>query len=305
MKTKFKHGSLRTLSIVLSLVILLTSIGIASLITANAYTSLTFYYKIGTGSWTSTLVNLSSNSGSVDIDLTSGTTMYSVIKMDNNEWYGNQSLEAGATRNLASLSSNYDYTSGSNSNTFTPSVSGTYTFTFDMGSKKISVSDASGGGGDEPADSSYSIAGRFKVHNSSGSDIYTSSSDNTKWSNNSTSIKFVKTEDTGIYVLHTYSTLSELSAQISENNAYFFIYDSSNNKWYQPWSGTSGSVNTVSAAYSTKYSMNQESSFHDNVGNFFMFSGSDTTKYVDIYFDTTNGYKLYYKLVDPEYFCYM
>lgn len=305
MKTKVKRVSKKSLAIFLGILMLVTSIGFGSLITANAYTSLTFYYKLGSGSWTNQSVNLTSNSGSLNLSLTSSATMYSVIKTDNNEWYGNQSLEAGATRNLASLSSNYDYTSGSNSNTFTPSVSGTYTFTFDMGSKKISVSGSSGGGGDEPAASSYSIAGRFKVHNSSGSDIYTSSTDGTKWSNNSTSIKFVKTEDTGIYVLHTYSTLSELSAQISNNNAYFFIYDSSNTKWYQPWSGTNGSVNTVSAAYSTKYSMNQESSFHDNVGNFFMFSGSDTTKYVDIYFDTTDGYKLYYKLVEPKYTYYM
>lgn len=300
MKTKFKHGSLRTLSIVLSLVILLTSIGIASLITANAYTSLTFYYKIGTGSWTSTLVNLSSNSGSVDIALTSGTTMYSVIKMDNNEWYGNQSLEAGATRNLASLSSNYDYTSGSNSNTFTPSVSGTYTFTFDMGSKKISVSGSSGGGGDEPSASNYYIVGRFGVHTVTGGEksVGNASSRSDGWDEASTNIAFQTTDEDGVYVLHTYSTLAYLSENLSDKSwaePIFFIYDGS--KYYQPTTST-----MVNAAFTTTYSLTQYSSKQNPT---LKFSGSDTTKYVDIYFDTNNGYKLYYKLVDPEYFCYM
>lgn len=300
MKSKVKRGSLRTISFVLSVVILITSIGLASLITANAYSKLTFYYKLGSGSWTSSEVTLTSNLGTVDVTVSAGTTMYSVIKTDNNEWYGNQTLTVGGTNYLSSLSSNYNYTSGGNNNTFTPSASGTYTFTLDMGSKKISVSGSSGGGGDEPTDSNYYIVGRFGVHTVTGGEksVGNASSRSTGWSDTSTNIAFQTTDEDGVYVLHTYSTLAYLSENLSWQDwaePIFFIYDGS--KYYQPTTST-----TVDAAFTTTYSLTQYSSKQDPT---LRFSGSDTTKYVDIYFDTNNGYKLYYKLVDPSYSYYM
>ena len=300
MKSKVKRGSLRTISFVLSVVILITSIGLASLITANAYSKLTFYYKLGSGSWTSSEVTLTSNSGTVDVTVSAGTTMYSVIKTDNNEWYGNQTLTVGGTNNLSSLSSNYNYTSGGNNNTFTPSASGTYTFTLDMGSKKISVSGSSGGGGDEPSASNYYIVGRFGVHTVTGGEksVGNASSRSDGWNEKSTNIAFQTTDEDGVYVLHTYSTLAYLSENLSSESwaePIFFIYDGS--KYYQPTTST-----MVDAAFTTTYSLTQYSSKQTPT---LKFSGSDTTKYVDIYFDTNNGYKLYYKLVDPEYFCYM
>lgn len=300
MKTKVKRLSKRSLALMLGVLMLVTSIGLGSLITANAYMSVIFYYKIGDGSWQTRSVSLSTNSGSVSLTLTSGTTMYSVIKTDNNEWYGNQTLVEGATRNLATLSSGYNYSTGSSNNTFTPSVSGTYTFTFDMGSKKISVSGSSGGGGGEPSASNYYIVGRFGVHTVTGGEksVGNASSRSNGWSETSTNIAFQTTDEDGVYVLHTYSTLAYLSENLSWQDwaePIFFIYDGS--KYYQPTTST-----TVDAAFTTTYSLTQYSSKQDPT---LRFSGSDTTKYVDIYFDTTNGYKLYYKLVDPQYSVYM
>ena len=294
MKTKVKRLSKRSLAVLLGVLMLVTSIGLGSLITANAYMSVFFYYKIGDGSWQNQSVSLSTNSGSVSLTLTSGTTMYSVIKTDNNEWYGNQMLVEGATRNLATLSSGYNYSTGSNNNTFTPSASGTYTFTLDMGSKKISVSGSSGGGGGSTG-SGYYVEGRFRVYNSSMTAVYTfGSGANENWKTDSKNIEFEKTDDSNVFVLHTRSTVAELSEKIGNGNKYEPVFNIT--KGSTNYYSTEGGDETFSDdeageshAITLQTSTERRPKFDD--------ADSTSTKWVDIYFNPTTM-KLWFELVD-------
>lgn len=312
MKTKAKHASVRVIAMVLGVVILITSLGLASLITVGAYSKLTFYYKIGTGSWTSQEVDLSSNVGTISVEVPANTTMESAIKTDNNEWYGNQSLAPNSERNLATLSSNYNYNGGSNNNKFTPTTGATYTFTLNMGTKKISVDGGTGGsgGGGSSTASSYSIVGRFQVRDASGNTINTGPDEtDAGWDEDSTNIKFENTEDENVFVLHTHSTLAQLAANRANNVSMFAIYDGS--EYYHPYNSAG---NTLIEEENTEYSFyddNQTSYRRDDNSpdkRSFKFKGTDTTHFVDIYIEkptTGNTYKLYYKLVDIPYTYYI
>ena len=172
MKTKCSFILKSTLSIVLAIMVLigtvstvvaatiehadlgagleLTETGAKADLAETGYSTLTVYYKIGTGDYTSTSISAAA-SATFDVTLAASQSFKCIIKTDNNEWWGNASLNSSFV-NLAQLTG-YDgnYSSDNNVCTYTSSSAGTYTVTvqFNNDGKKIKIE---GGGGDPDPD---------------------------------------------------------------------------------------------------------------------------------------------------------
>lgn len=161
MKTKVKRMSKRTLAVFLGVVMLITSIGFGTLITANAYTSFTIYYTTSSsGTWSSassTSISLSNNSGSTSISLSANTTYRFVITSgsSNADWWGNNSFDLSSTTSQTkSLKNYYGFTASSsqissNPNTLKTSTAGSYTFNASSNGTNLSLTVSGGSGSGE------------------------------------------------------------------------------------------------------------------------------------------------------------
>lgn len=316
MKTKISRISKRTISLVLTMM-LVVSMMLVGMVSASAATtdglagkriyfdnsntkwSAVYYFHLSRteGYWnnngyapksTDTWISMENISGT-DIWYVDDTTSYNSGRFgfckDNQYNYDNVwSTEIVFKDNNPTISdTNNLYTPDtSTSNTYNSSAKYYFNGTW---------STYSGGGGtDTPTDTTYYIGGRFKVKASADATdyTYTSSDSSTKWwTLKSTVISFPEDSDEdGIYKLDTYCTFEELSAKIQNVEPYFLIHDGST------MYGGSSSHSVETATVNSPITLNTFT--EDNTANYLLFgTSSSSTDKVTICLDTNNGMKLY------------
>ena len=336
MKTKIKRHSRVILSVVLALSMLVSCMTVGLIATDAAKITggdeelgATTYYL-----WTATSGSNENNytcQGAMTYSNGAYTASISVSDNGNHTFFINTSnsskstgfinysslsfTKTGSLNNIQSQgfwmggSQYYAYQTSRNSSSVT-----SINLTFN-GSSRLTVSSESGGGGggETPASADYYIVGRFMIRDENGNETRTGAdATDAGWNETSTAIGFEATDTAGLYVLHTHSTEAQLAAQRASNDSIFAIRRSSDDHYIQPYSDGGYTLvstpNTNYSAYDDGYTTLRRDTIDSQQKpdkRVFKFSGTDTTKLVDIYFDTRNSaYKLYYTRVDPPYYSY-
>lgn len=299
MKTKFIHVGKRTLSVVLSIMMIVSTMLIGTITSVSALTySEPIFYLIGSftgNNWDSKqtsykIENSYQNTTGkfyIEVDVPTGTSNSSPAYFALYKTDGSSARYAPATQHtkVGSTGVQGDYNHSGNSWTYTGSAS----------KIRICVDQRS----DESdfryypyiwieevapiASTSYYITGRFKVKNTSGNET------SINWDWTSKNIPFTDVGD-GLYKLETNYTLSDLSANISSATPYFAVYDGT--KWYSsPEANMETHKTSVNAL-----SLNTYTSAFTNADNTMYFTDTSKNGNVILWLDTASGMKLYYTL---------
>lgn len=148
---------------------------------------------------------------------------------------------------------------------------------------------------DDPVDPTYYIGGRFKVRESDSETTHQTKTDGSGWLGDCTDsyFKFTESDTTGLYYLNTYSTIAELSAQINNYDPYFLIHTGNGDAgtWYGGSSSNLHNIEEYSSASNPATLTTHTGA--NSVDKLMLFNGASTTGDVTLWLDTNDGMKLY------------
>ena len=322
MKSKMKHFSKSSLSMLLALIMLVSTVAVGIVTSNAAFKDLASSGDLGSdtmsewwivgyqegnfNNWSASFkdYSISSNTGTITVTSSSSNKIYFklVSTASNDDRYlskpsnGTISLAKGTTYELQG-STNGDnpfknWTDLRNAYTqldYTPSGDQDYidfTITTSNNKKYLTITERN-------ITPDFYVVGRFK--NDSVQD---------DWSSDTTNYHFTETS-TGIYKYETQQNLTELSSEIQCNNykavQYFYIWDKNTNTYYN----TANNRNAMQNVYTSAHSVSLSSCTFDSGSNWLYF-GSDNSSYgvskdSDLVFwvDTTGTTpKFYYTTAD-------
>ena len=209
------------------------------------------------------------SSNKVNISLTSAETMYTITVATDSQGSlsSTASLSAGANTaaNLPTATPKYGY----KFKNWTATTGLTLTNATSASGATVKATQAGTVTAHYEVDTSLNlyIAGRFRVHPSSGSSAWTYSYDSGDWSNTGDdNIKLTYDSGTAKYKVETYASLADLSSKISNFDPYFFVYDKDNAKGWHTTANTNLTDSNQSAVLTTNdatYNVRFNSSSND------------------------------------------
>lgn len=310
MKTKISRISKRTLSLVLTMM-LVVSMMLVGMVSVNA--AISEWRIVGSQANNSDMTWVFSSSPTISGDAgsytltTNGNTStiyFKLVAVENSNRYlctANQTLTKGVKSNALSWyggASNNPYTGWANFSSattsdgtnaqlkYTPSSSAeSVTFTVSNDGSHNYVTVTENGGTVTPTDKTWYVTGRFGVKDDSGSWIYAGGSA-TGWNGTATSdIVFTKESDT-LYSLDTNLTVKDLSAYSSNLNSAWYLRFADGSTVY--YTTSSSDIVLTSAEAGVKYSTGTTT----NKG--FYFNGTNTAGNVILYLDTSGTTPQFY-----------